>query len=56
VLTATGVAPSFTEAQRISRETADSIHFDGKVFRHDIGWREAARLEARRPIGAPQRR
>jgi phosphoribosylamine---glycine ligase len=56
VLTATGVAPNFTEAQRISRETADSIQFDGKVFRQDIGWREAGRLEARRPIGAPQSR
>jgi phosphoribosylamine-glycine ligase len=32
------------EAQRLSRETAEAIHFEGKVFRRDIGWREAARL------------
>jgi len=54
VLTTTGVAATFPEAQRISRETAASVQFDGKVFRRDIGWREAARLEERRPIGAPQ--
>jgi phosphoribosylamine--glycine ligase len=53
-LTTTGVAATFPEAQRISREAAASVQFDGKVFRRDIGWREAARLEERRPIGAPQ--
>ena len=46
VLTVTGVAPSFAEAQRLSRETAEAVDFEGKVFRHDIGWREAARLES----------
>jgi phosphoribosylamine--glycine ligase len=54
VLAATGVAPSFTEAQRLSRAAAESIQFEGKVFRGDIGWREAARLETRRMAGAPQ--
>jgi len=54
VLTATGVAPSFPEAQRISREAAEAVQFDGKIFRQDIGWREAARLEDRRPAGAQQ--
>jgi phosphoribosylamine--glycine ligase len=54
VLTATGVASSFPEAQRLSREAADSVLFEGKIFRHDIGWREAARLENRRMAGARQ--
>jgi phosphoribosylamine--glycine ligase len=45
VLTATAVGTSFTEAQRLSREAAEAIQFEGKVFRRDIGWREAARLE-----------
>jgi phosphoribosylamine--glycine ligase len=46
VLTVTAVAPTFAEAQRRSREAADSIEFEGKVFRRDIGWREAARRSA----------
>jgi phosphoribosylamine---glycine ligase len=45
VLTITATGASFTEAQRKSRETADAVRFEGKVFRRDIGWREAARLE-----------
>ena len=45
VLTVTATGASFTEAQRKSREAAETIEFDGKVFRRDIGWREAARLE-----------
>jgi phosphoribosylamine-glycine ligase len=45
---------NFTEAQRISRQAAESVHYEGKIFRHDIGWREAARLDKRRAIGAPQ--
>jgi len=44
VFTATAVATSFTEAQRLSREAAVSVGFEGKIFRRDIGWREAARL------------
>ena len=44
VLNVTAVAPSFAEAQRLSRETAEAIEFEGKVFRRDIGWREAARV------------
>jgi phosphoribosylamine--glycine ligase len=44
VLNVTGTAPTFTEAQRLSREAAERITFAGKVFRRDIGWREAARL------------
>jgi phosphoribosylamine---glycine ligase len=48
VLNVTAVASSFAEAQRLSRETAEAIEFDGKVYRRDIGWREAARLAATR--------
>jgi phosphoribosylamine--glycine ligase len=47
VLNVTAVASSFEEAQAKSREAAEAIQFDGKVFRRDIGWREAARLTSR---------
>jgi phosphoribosylamine--glycine ligase len=43
VLTVTGVAASFSEAQRLSREAAEGVRFEGKIYRGDIGWREAAR-------------
>jgi phosphoribosylamine--glycine ligase len=43
VLNVTAVARTFADAQRLSREAADGIAFDGKVFRRDIGWREAER-------------
>ena len=49
VLTVTAVAASFTEAQRLSREASEAIRFEGKVFRRDIGWREAARRAERSP-------
>jgi phosphoribosylamine--glycine ligase len=49
VLNVTAVAAGFAEAQRLSRETAEAIEFEGKIFRRDIGWREAARL-----AGAPR--
>jgi phosphoribosylamine--glycine ligase len=45
VLNVTAVAPTFREAQRRSREAAEAIEFEGKVFRRDIGWREAGRSE-----------
>jgi phosphoribosylamine--glycine ligase len=45
VLTATAVGTSFTEAQRLSREAAQAVQYEGKIFRRDIGWREATRLE-----------
>jgi phosphoribosylamine--glycine ligase len=47
VLTVTATATTFTQAQRLSREAAESVRFEGKIFRRDIGWREAARLEER---------
>ncbi len=43
VLNVTAVAPTFQEAQQRSREGARAIDFDGKVWRRDIGWREAER-------------
>ena len=43
VLNVTAVAATFAEAQRLSRETAEAIEFEGKVYRRDIGWREALR-------------
>ncbi len=43
VLAATAVAPTFAEARRLSCEAAERIEFEGKQFRRDIGWREAAR-------------
>jgi phosphoribosylamine--glycine ligase len=48
VLNVTAVAGSFAEAQRLSREAAEAIRYDGKVYRRDIGWREAARVGAGR--------
>jgi phosphoribosylamine--glycine ligase len=41
VLTVTGVAESFERARKRSREAAEQIGFEGKLFRSDIGWRES---------------
>jgi phosphoribosylamine--glycine ligase len=46
VLSVTAVASSFAEAQRLSRQAAEAIEYEGKIYRRDIGWREAARLAA----------
>ncbi|MDH4348772.1 MAG: phosphoribosylamine--glycine ligase, partial [Gemmatimonadota bacterium] len=43
VLTVTAVATDFARAQAASRAASEAITFEGKVFRRDIGWREAAR-------------
>jgi phosphoribosylamine--glycine ligase len=43
VLTVTAVAGDFASAQAASRAASEAITFEGKVFRRDIGWREAAR-------------
>lgn len=43
VLTVTAVAPAFALAQARSREASAAIRFAGKVYRRDIGWREAVR-------------
>ena len=44
VLNVTAVGPTFAEACRLSRETADAVEFAGKQWRRDIGWREHSRL------------
>ena len=43
VLTVTGLAESFDDAQRRSQDFAAEISFAGKQFRKDIGWREMTR-------------
>jgi len=45
VLAVTAVASTFAQAQQWSREAASRVHFDGAIYRSDIGWREAARLD-----------
>jgi phosphoribosylamine--glycine ligase len=50
VLTVTGVSATFREAQKLSRNAAEAIEYEGKLFRDDIGWREAARSEEREPV------
>ena len=52
VLAITGHASTFDEAQRISRDFASRVEFQGKQFRDDIGWRELARLTAAGHAGA----
>ena len=43
VLAVSAVANTFEEAQAMSRAVAEQIEFEGKQYRADIGWREAAR-------------
>jgi phosphoribosylamine--glycine ligase len=43
VLAVTAVARSIAEAQRLSRDAAERIAFEGKQYRRDIGWREVER-------------
>jgi phosphoribosylamine--glycine ligase len=45
VLTVTGTAATFADAQRLSSEAASCIEFSGKQFRRDIGWREQSRRQ-----------
>ena len=47
VLAVTAVAGSFAEAQQLSRDGAAAVRFEGRHYRDDIGWREAARRDAR---------
>jgi phosphoribosylamine--glycine ligase len=46
VLNVTAVAPQFTDAQGMSRAAAESVQYAGRIFRGDIGWREAKRQGA----------
>ena len=43
VFAVTGIGTTFEEAQVRSRSGAEAIHYQGKVYRGDIGWREANR-------------
>ena len=43
VLSVTATAPTVAEAAARSRSAAQSIGFEGKQFRRDIGWREITR-------------
>ena len=47
VLAVTAVAATFAAARAASRIAAESIHFEGKQYRSDIGWREASRIDHR---------
>jgi phosphoribosylamine--glycine ligase len=44
VMAVTSVREKFADAQAASRDLAERIQFEGKQFRRDIGWREAARV------------
>lgn len=44
VLAVTGLAPTLEQAAARSRAAADVIHFAGKQYRRDIGWRELQRV------------
>jgi phosphoribosylamine--glycine ligase len=46
VLAVTGLGASFAEAQQVSARAAQRIQFEGKQYRRDIGWREAARVQS----------
>jgi phosphoribosylamine--glycine ligase len=46
VLAITAFGDSVIEAADRSREAAESIHFEGRTFRRDIGWREMRRLRS----------
>ena len=43
VFAVTAVRPTLAEARRTSASAAESIQFDGKQFRRDVGWREQDR-------------
>jgi phosphoribosylamine--glycine ligase len=49
VLAVTGFGDTLADAARKSLTGADAISFEGKYFRTDIGWREFARDEGRKP-------
>ncbi|TVR66554.1 MAG: hypothetical protein EA422_01735 [Gemmatimonadales bacterium] len=42
VFSSVGLGPDLGHARRRSLEGAESIHFPGRVFRRDIGWRALA--------------
>jgi phosphoribosylamine--glycine ligase len=46
VLCATGLGPDIASASAASKALAEAVSFEGKTYRRDIGWREAARARA----------
>jgi len=46
VLCATGLGVDIASARAASQALAEAVSFDGKQFRRDIAWREAARARA----------
>ena len=46
VLNATGLGADVAAAAEASRQLAEAIQYDGKVYRRDIGWREVRRARA----------
>jgi phosphoribosylamine--glycine ligase len=46
VLDVTAVATSLEDAANLSRTAAETIRFEGKQYRRDIGWRELARQDS----------
>ena len=46
VLCATGIGADIPAARAVSQALAEAVAFDGKTFRRDIAWREAARARA----------
>jgi phosphoribosylamine-glycine ligase len=42
----TGVGPDLATAAARSRDAAAAIHFAGRQYRRDIGWRELERIGA----------
>jgi phosphoribosylamine--glycine ligase len=46
VLAVTALAPTVAQAAERSRAAAESIEFQGRHFRRDIGWREIQRAGA----------
>ncbi|MCU0635759.1 MAG: phosphoribosylamine--glycine ligase [Burkholderiales bacterium] len=48
VVAVTALGADFATAQQASRAAAAQVRFEGAFFRHDIGWREAARLAGAR--------
>ena len=55
VLAVTGLGGSIAEAAEISRTIAESIQFEGKYYRRDIGWREIPREKAAASMTRPER-
>lgn len=46
VLAVTATAATLGEAQRLSRESAEAVQFEGRQLRRDIAWRELERSSA----------